>query len=224
MIEMLRDGADIHRYVAAQIYNCNPDAISKPQRQLGKKAGHGGNYLMTPPTFQSQCLTEMDFVITLQEARQALGGYHSGFPGVKQWQDRIIAEVQRNRMLTNPLGMKRHFYGRCDEGMHREACAYRPQSTIPGITNHLMLYLLDLRKTGSLQFKLLLQVHDSLLLQCNRQQAQAIHKATQNINTWHPHIELAGGILQIPTECEISALGRDGGSWGHMSEYAGEAM
>lgn len=204
LIRMLEDpNEDVHKFVASHIFEKPQDQINKQERQLGKKSGHGANYDMRGTTFMESCLKEMDLVLGRAEAKRILDTYHRLFPGIRKWHSEIRDLLYRRRRLTNPFGYTRHFYGRMNEDTFREAYAFKPQSTIPMITNHLMLYLLEQRQCGKLDFDLHLQVHDSLVMLAPDSAVPSIIKECHNLAGWHPEIQLGAGRLRIPTEVEV---------------------
>ena len=202
LLSMIERGEDIHRYVAAEIYQKNMSDITHDERQLGKKSGHGANYSMGIATFQDSCLKEMDLVIDVKFAKRVLDSYHKLFPGIRKWHASIRNTVYSKKCLTNPLGRVRYFYGRMDDNTYREAYAYRPQSTVPDITNHLMLSLCAEREKGNLDFWLHAQIHDSVVLSCSANRSKDIMEFSLNTNLWHPNVTLPAGKLVIPTECK----------------------
>lgn len=212
LMDMINRREDIHTYVASNIFKKLPELISKKERQLGKKSGHAANYSVGLRTFVEACAVEMDIWLSEQEGRNILEGYHAVFPGIRKRQKRIQDEIRRHRMLKTPFGRERHFFGRMGDDTFREGYAYAPQSTIPDITNCLMLYLWRLREKFGLKFKFLLQVHDSLLLEVadDRDTIQEIIASARCTQLWHPKIELAGGTLVIPVDIEI------GKNWGSL--------
>lgn len=210
LIEMLEDPTkDIHSYVAAEIFRCSVEQVIKEKnegdpskRQLGKKSGHGANYSMGEATFMDSCLKEMDLVLNKKEAKNVLEAYHRLFPGIRQWHESIRTEVRNSKRLTNPFGRERFFYGRMDDNTFREAYAYRPQSTVPDITNCLMLKLWDAREEGEFDFRFHLQCHDSITVSCREQEKDRIVKFMLDTDRWHPDITLRAGKLVIPTSVE----------------------
>lgn len=200
LLHMLHTGQDIHKYVAAEIYGIPMADVTHDQRQLGKKSGHGANYSMGVSTFQDSCLKEMDLVLDKKMATRVLESYHKLFPGIRRWQSNLRSVVYRERKLTNPLGRERYFYGRIDDSAYREAYAYRPQSTIPDIANHLMLGLLEERRKGNVDFWLHMQCHDSVLISCAPGVVPQIAEFAFETKRWHPEIILPAGRLVIPTE------------------------
>lgn len=199
MQQMYLDGTDIHKYVASIIYGCSIDDVTKDQRQLGKKSGHGANYKMTAPTFATSCLKEMDLVLNEREAERILQGYFRAWDGeLEAWQNRICQEVMRKRFLTTPFGRKRYFYDRYGPDMEREAVAYRPQSTIPDIINFLVKRLFFQRPAASV--KLLFQSHDAVYLECDPSDEAKVIACIKDQDAWNPRIALLGGELRIPIE------------------------
>lgn len=217
LIQMLEDPTkDIHRYVAAEIFGKPESEITKDERQLGKKSGHGANYSMGVTTFQASCLKEMDLVLSLADAKKTLDAYHKLFPGIRRWHASIQQELRQYRRLSNPFGRTRYFYGRMDDNTFREAYAYKPQSTVPDIVNHLMLRLLEEREAGRLPpFWLHLQCHDSLTLSCTASDIAPIADFMLALDKWHPQVRLTAGMLRIPVSIET------GRNLGGLSDYRG---
>lgn len=206
LIKMLETGQDIHKHVALQILRKLrlPDTeYSKEWRQLGKKSGHGANYAMREATFQDSCLKEMNKVLSKAEATAILEAYHDLFPGIRRWHREIEKTLRQKRYLENPFGFGRYFYGRLDDNTFREAYAFKPQSTIPMITNHLMLKLLDARTENKFSFELCLQVHDSLIMLGKREELLKMGAFCRDLSKWHPDITLPAGKLRIPVDCEL---------------------
>lgn len=213
LIAALEDPSrDIHSEVAYQIINelgIDVSAVTKEEfkakwRQLGKKSGHGANYAMQSGTFIEGCLKDMDLVLSKKEAEKILEAYHSLFPGIRRGHKNIERTLWNERRLSNPIGRERYFYGRMDDSTFREAYAYRPQSTIPDITNHLILELFKARAEEKLpDFWLHLQCHDSALVSCLAPAVDPIAEFMLNYKAWHPRITLAAGELWIPTSVEV---------------------
>ena len=210
LMAMLEEGRDVHKYVAGRIFRKPEEIVNKQERQLGKKSGHSANYSVGPRTFAESCLVEMNLYIDEYEAKRIIETYFEVFPGIRRRQENIRKELYLKRMLKTPIGRERHFFGRLDDATFREAYAYCPQSTIPDITNHLMLKLWELKEYLDVEF--LLQVHDSLLLQVPPERVSEIEAVARDYASWHPKITLAGGDLIIPVDFEV------GERWGNMEK------
>jgi len=211
LIDMLESGADVHTHVAKAILRelgRDPEAIPKEEfkgtwRQLGKKAGHGLNYAMKAGVFVETVFNELDIVIDKKTAESITRAYYGLFPGIPRWHQWIRQELYTKRKLTAPSGWQRYFYGRPGDDMHKEAYAWRPQHTIPWVTNHLMLYLINERKQGNLKFHILVQVHDSLILLVQDSEIESVAQACLAHTKWHPEVILPGGKMLIPTEVKF---------------------
>lgn len=208
LIDMLESGDDVHSHVGQAILRQmgkDPESIPKEEfkatwRQLGKKAGHGLNYGMKPRVFTETVFNELDMVISVSDAEAITAAYYGLFPGIPAWHKWIRSELYAKRRLKTPFGWERYFYGRPGDDMFKEGAAFRPQSTIPYLTNSLMLHLYDLRKEGKLRFSLVDQVHDSLTLLAPDDAIEDIARVCLDTKAGHPEIDLPGGRMFIPRE------------------------
>jgi DNA polymerase-1 len=210
LMELFNSGVDVHKYVASMpgLFNKPIDQITNDERQLGKKTGHAANYGMGPKTLAEQCLLEMDLVISESKAEMLLEGYHGEFPEIRsRYQKNIEIEVNRSRRLRSVLGRERVFYGRFDDALLREAYAYKPQATVTDCINHLVLHMF-----GRPGVKLIVQVHDSLLMEVAVHEIESTLELIKDQNAWNPNLELPGGKLQIPIEIKL------GKRWGELRE------
>lgn len=207
LIDMLESNSDVHTYVGKAIMRqkgLDPDSISKEEfkatwRQLGKKAGHGLNYGMKAGVFVETVFNELDMVISRKDAELIMQAYFGLFPGIPRWHAWVKNELYTRRKLTAPSGWERYFYGRLEDAL-KEGLAWEPQHTIPWITNHLMLYLRQWRRSGGKALKLLAQVHDSLILLVRDEAIEDVARICLNHKLWHPTVILPGGEMWIPTE------------------------
>lgn len=208
LIDMLESGADVHSYVANEILRqlgYDVSAMSKEEfkstwRQLGKKSSHGFNYNMKASVFIETVFNEMDVVLSRKDAEVIREVYFKLFPGIPKWHEWIRGELQSHRKLTAPSGWERYFYGRLGDDMFKEAYAWRPQHTIPWITNHLMFHLRDERRRGNCDLRVLVQVHDALYLLVPDEGVECVAKICLDHRAWHPEVVLKGGKLVIPVE------------------------
>lgn len=97
--------------------------------------------------------------------------------------------------------------------MEREGVAFEPQHSIPWVNRKLMFYLIEKRKRGDLNFKLLSEVHDALYLLVPDSEIGKLANAALSYSEWHPSIELPGGRLIIPVEV------KNGKRLSEMQEY-----
>lgn len=171
-------------------------------RDLAKRLGHGTNYLGTPPTMAKHTQTERGIIETFQNR------YFAAFPLISEWHKHVIKTIASTGVLTTMFGRRRTFFGRGnDSKTHREAVAYEPQS----MTGHeIDMGILNLWRYKP-DAELLMQVHDSVLLQVPWHNHQThIEEALKLMRFEH---ELKGGrIFSVPLEALV------GWNWGKYSE------
>lgn len=171
-------------------------------RDMAKKLGHGTNYYGQPATMARHTHTEVKIIQSFQNR------YFKAFPLIPEWHRWTINEIKTSGVLTTLYGRRRHFFGRGnDPSTWRKAIAFCPQS----MTGHQIdMGLLNVwRKMSVVQ--LLMQVHDSILLQIPfRQLDELMPQIMENLRY---EITLQGGRqFFVPLEAKV------GWNWGDV-EY-----
>ena len=129
-------------------------------RDLAKRLGHGTNYLGTPATMAKHTKVAKALIEDFQ-AR-----YFKAFPAIRQWHDWVRQQLVSTSTLTTLLGRQRVFFSRPQEATTlREAVAYEPQSLTGDEINRGILQLRRNANATGRHIELLVQVHDSILLQ-----------------------------------------------------------
>lgn len=157
LIRVFEEGGDIHRKNAANIFKIEEGEVTDTQRQMAKRVVHASNYGMGPLTFAKTAGIEA------KEAKRLLNQYFATYPGIANWHLDIRERLRRGRFLVSPFGRKRYFYNRWGESLTKEGLAFIPQSTVADIINQGLLKVWRSQEVEDMD--LLLQVHDSLLLQ-----------------------------------------------------------
>jgi len=170
-------------------------------RQLAKKLGHGTNYYGTPRTMAKHTKVPTKQIETFQAA------YFKGYPCIQEWHKWVKAELKESSQLTTLFGRRRTFFGRSYEDTTlREAIAYSPQSMT---ADQIDTGLIRLFKANRVH--LLLQVHDSILIQFPEEQEDEILPwAMEQLKV---HIPLAKGRdFHVPVDAKV------GFNWGEYNE------
>lgn len=170
-------------------------------RDLAKKLGHGTNYYGTPRTMAKHTKVQTKIIEEFQRK------YFQAFPAIgsfvhrdneANWHSRVKKELKEFGTLTTLFGRRRKFFGRYnDDATLREAIAYSPQSMTAEEIN---LGILRLWKAHRVQ--MLLQVHDSILIQYPEElEDEIIPWALTQLRT---ELTLAGGRkFSVPTEAKV---------------------
>jgi len=145
---------DVHRLSAANVFSKPVSSISHELRSLGKRVKHASNYKMGPYTFS------LVSGLPVGMCKKLLKQYFITYPEVLHWHEKIQQQIIETKILTNPFGRWRMFFGHpYSDDTLREAVAFIPQSTIPDIVN--LAYI----KAQEAGIQILTQAHDALLWQ-----------------------------------------------------------
>ena len=197
------DRIDIHKRTAALILGMtstldlvsdrlqSDDRIGKdaPERFMGKKVRHAGNYLMGKGEFMLNFNTdaqkfEINTEISEWKAGDMLEKFHRASPKLSSvFHADIIAAIQSSRCLIDPFGGVRLFHGRMDDRIYKEGFANIPQRTVGHLVQGAALLVNDELgdEVGDVKsdkpVNWISENHDSLLLQVPE-------------NNWEPYAKL----------------------------------
>lgn len=167
MIKTFQAGKDIHAATASAIYGIPIDSVSSEQRRHAKAINFGLIYGMS--AFGLTRTTDL----TLAEAEDFVHAYFDQFPGVKNYLDNMRILAARQGYVETLLGRRRYFPGLSQETntnirnrAEREAINAPIQGTAADIMKIAMLRVPRELKNQGLSAKILLQVHDELVLEC----------------------------------------------------------
>ena len=180
MLNAFRAGQDIHATTAAAIYDIPLDQVIKEQRRHAKAINFGLIYGMS--AFGLAAGTDL----TLAEAENFVRDYFIHFPRVKEYLDGIRKLAAQQGYVETLLGRRRYFPNLKNPATaqirareEREAINAPIQGTAADILKIAMIRLPQVLSKAGLQARMLLQVHDELLLEC----PQAELKETSRVVT-----------------------------------------
>ena len=159
------------------------DPANEREYKLGKLTAHAKSYDMGPRTFQINVLEKSEGAIclTFAQAKEYLGMFETLFPEVIEWQRNIKERLFATRELRNLFGYPRHFYGKWNDGLVREAYSWIPQSTVGIITSLAICELGEFIDANDLDWDILNDKHDSIMMQVPIAEkldgARALHRA-----------------------------------------------
>ena len=166
MKRLFNTGGDIHKQMAALIFNKTLPEITKKDREIAKAIVHATNYGMGAATFAKRAN------ITKQLAEICIADYMRTFPNIRSvFQANVENQLRRNRTIITPFGRRRVFFDRWGDSLLREAYAYVPQSFTGDYIN---LVLADLEVELPKGTDFLLQVHDEICLQAFLSDVEAV--------------------------------------------------
>ncbi len=203
----LFDSSDIHRLTASWIFGDNPESISEDQRFIGKVVRHAGNYGLGKKRLMLDAnATALKFGINIKiseaEAGKILDVFHRKTPRIRAVFQREVRDIiQNTRMLWNPYGRVRQFFGYIKD---EECFAQLPQSTIP---DSLRMAGLRIRKRAP-WFRFCMELHDAFVWKVKEDridEALAITKEEMEMPIDHKYCSIPRGCITIPTEAKVGS-------------------
>ncbi len=182
MLEAFRKGQDIHATTAAAIYAVPIEEVSKEQRRHAKAINFGLIYGMSPFGLSNST------GLTLAEAEDFVKAYFQEFPGVKRYLDNMRTIAAEQGYVETLLGRRRYFPNLLSQSNinlkrreEREAINAPIQGTAADILKLAMIRLPARLQKEGLKARLLLQVHDELILECPKEELEATSRIVQTV-------------------------------------------
>ena len=164
LMRAFHEDQDIHAATAAQLFGIPVSHVDKHQRRLAKTTVFGVIYGIS--AFGLSQRTN----VSRSEAQALIDGLFTQFPGIRTYIDSTITHAKSYGFVTSLFGRKRmtpdiHNKGPRQQAAEREAINHPIQATAADIMKLAMLRVHDaLAKFGN-ETKLLLQVHDELIVE-----------------------------------------------------------
>lgn len=165
LLEAFRNGEDIHARTAALVYDLPPDQVSPDQRRNAKTINFGLIYGMG-----AQKLAQ-ELKISTTQAKDFIARYFERLQGLKEFYEGVEASARKHGFVTT-LGGRRRLLPDINSASGQAAALARRQAintVIQGSAADIIkLAMLAVARDGRLReldARLLLQVHDELLLE-----------------------------------------------------------
>ena len=198
-----RAGEDIHRVTAAKVFGIDAAQVKDDMRRRAKAVNFGILYGM------SETRLARDQGMTRQDAHDFIEAYFERFKSVKAYIEGVRAEAMREGQVRTLFGRVRTFAAlkrRSHRGEIEQALRGAVNTTIQGTAADLMK--LQMQRVERVlierrfQARLLLQVHDELLLEVPRAELDAVkERVREAMEHVHP--------LAVP----LSVDQKTGGDW-----------
>ncbi len=178
MIETFNSGEDIHTRTAAEVYGVALDDVTKQMRSAAKTINFGVLYGMSPHGLSVATGMTMgdakNFIDRYFAARQPLVDYISKIK--KEAREQGYVETYYGRRRPTPDVQSSNYIVR--QAAERQAVNLPIQGTEADIMKIAMVKVNEVLLSGARQ---LLQIHDSILVECKKEDAEEIGKKMQTI-------------------------------------------
>jgi DNA polymerase-1 len=202
LVAAFTSGADIHRTVASGIYGLAPDEVTRVQRDRAKMVSYGLIYGMEAFGLARRLATSVD------EANEIMDRYFGGFPEVHAYMEQTVADARARGYTRTALGRKRPLPELSDRNYRVRQAAERQamNAGIQGLAADLFkvaLVRLDRAlEDGGLASRLVLQIHDEVILDVRAGEDDAVAALTEQALT---------GAADLSVPLEVSTAW--GSSW-----------
>ena len=174
LIEAYNSSADIHRATAAQVFGVPLDEVTDEQRRNAKAVNFGIIYGM------SSFGLSQDLSISRKEAKEYIERYFASYPTIKTFIDGLVSDAKEkgysltmyNRRREIPEIKSSNFMQRSFG--ERVAMNAPIQGTAADIIKLAMINVYNALKEHNLRSRLILQVHDELLVETAEDEVETV--------------------------------------------------
>jgi DNA polymerase-1 len=208
MVAAFNQGKDIHRQTAAEVFGIAPDKITDEQRNYAKAINFGLIY------GQSSYGLAETLNIDQKQARDFIEKYFQKFSAVKIYLDQLREFCEKQGFAQTYLGRKRYLPDIKSSNRMLKAQAERMAINTPvqGTAADLMkMAMVELQNKIAQKFpttKMLLQVHDEIILESPEVDVKVIAELTKQVME-------SAMVLTIPLKVDVSV----GKNWLEMDEF-----
>jgi DNA polymerase-1 len=196
LIEAFRSQHDFHAETAARVFGCEPTEVSQEQRAKIKAMNYGLAYGLSAFGLSGQLR------ISTEEARGLMDEYFARFGGVRDYLRSLVDEARKEGYTATILGRRRWLPDLTSDNRQRREMAERMalnapiQGSAADIIKVAMLRVHRGLAESGLRSRMLLQVHDELVLEV----AEGEHSAVEEL----VRAEMgAAHELEVPLEVSV---------------------
>jgi DNA polymerase-1 len=174
LLKAFRDGVDVHRATAGEVFGTDYQKVSAEQRRAAKAINFGLMYGMSAYGLSRQLNIERG------EAQEYMDTYFARYPGVRQYMDRT-RELAREQGYVETLFGRRLYLseinasnGQRRQAAERAAINAPMQGTAADIIKRAMITVDAWLQKSHPDTQLVMQVHDELVLEVPEGQLEAV--------------------------------------------------
>ncbi len=191
---------DIHTLVAAQIFNVESPQVTEEMRRAAKTVNFGVIYGISAPGLANR------LNLTVQEGAAFIDAYFQGYPRVQEYQENLLKTCRETGYVTTILGRRREIKGvrpttsyKNRNQPEREAINMQIQGSAADLIKVAMLNIHHRLRREQCQSRMLLQIHDELVLETPPQEETAIVALVREEMT-----QALASRLHVPLRVDVS--------------------
>ena len=169
-------GQDIHTATAAQVFRVEADAVTAEMRRSAKAVNFGIVYGI------SAFSLSQDIGVSVAEAKAYMEAYFATFPGVRSYMDDVIEQAREKGYVETVFHRRRDLPELKSSNFNMRSFGERValnmpiQGTAADIMKLAMVAVWDRLRRENLQARLVLQVHDELIVECPENEAERVKR------------------------------------------------
>jgi len=202
------DGIDVHSMTASQVFDVPLDEVTSLERSRAKEVNFGIVYGM------SDFGLSENLGISRKEAKLYIEQYFAKYPKVKEYMDEMIAFCKDTGYVTTILHRRRYIPEIHNKNFNLRSFGERTAMNTPiqgsaaDIIKIAMLKVYHALKDNNMKSKLILQVHDELIIDTDPSEIEEVKVLLrENME------QAASGILKEEFKVPLKVDMNEGGSW-----------
>ncbi len=202
MIRAFQSGVDVHTSTAATVFGVEESDVTSEMRKKAKAVNFGIMYGIGAFSLSD------DIGVTRAEAQEYIDQYLAGYPGIDAYLKSIIKEAYRDGYVTTLFGRRRYIpelagTNKMQQKFGERVAMNSPiQGTAADIIKLAMIRVSERLRERGIDARLILQVHDELLIEAHRSCAAEAQRILQE--------EMENAVsYSVPLDVDIHA----GDSW-----------
>lgn len=197
MIDSFNNHSDIHRKTASEVFNVPVDEVTPLMRSRAKAVNFGIIYGM------SDFSLGKDLNIPRKEAKEYMDIYFNRYPNIKKYLDGVIESTTENGYITTMFNRRRFIKeiessNKITKALGERLAMNAPiQGTAADIIKIAMIRVYNRLKEEKLNSKLILQVHDELILNVKQSENEKVMQIVKE--------EMENAVkLSVPLDVDIN--------------------
>ncbi|HBV10870.1 MAG TPA: DNA polymerase I [Micrococcaceae bacterium] len=176
LIEAYESGEDLHRYVGSHVFGVSPAEVSSEMRSKVKAMSYGLAYGLSSFGLSKQ------LKISVDEARTLMKDYFARFGAVRTYLRAVVDQARKDGYTETIFGRRRYLPElnssdrRLRDIAERAALNAPIQGSAADLLKVAMLKISQRLREGSYKSRMLLQVHDELVLEISAGELDAVQE------------------------------------------------
>ncbi|MCQ2446401.1 MAG: DNA polymerase, partial [Clostridia bacterium] len=181
LINAFQNGEDIHTLTASQVFGVPPMGVTSEMRSRAKAVNFGIIYGI------SDFALAEDIGVSRREAKEYIEKYLDTYPGVRQYMKEIVEKAREDGYVETLFGRRRYIPDIKAKNFNLRSAAERIALNAPiqgTAADVIKLAMVKLHERLEHEFpgaKLILQIHDELIVETPEEMAEEVKKAVVDV-------------------------------------------